>query len=1091
MNIFLRASKKSIPLSVFFLFWIIISQAQSLRFDHLSVAEGLSQGNVWDTMQDSLGFIWIASEDGLNVFDGYNFTVYKNNPLDSTSLTNNNINSLAEDQSGNIWVATREGLNRYNRVTNRFEQFVHDPNNPRSLPHNSISNVYCDSRNTIWACTNNGLARFNWNTNDFDNYFHNDNDNQSLIGNRVKYITEDKNKRLWVGTMQGLSLMSSDEKTFIHYTHQPDNPNSLSSDQVMSLFVDADNLIWVGTFDNGLNHFNPNTNSVTRYLHNPQDPTKLAGPYIYNINQDDKGNIWVANDGSLCVLNKGSQEFIRYQQDLSDEFSLNSNTITDVLFDANNVMWVSTRFGGVNVYDPGKYVFTHYKHNGNNHRTLSGNNVQGMDEDKNGNLWIGVDGAGLNRFDRRTGNFERFRHDPSNTNSIKNDKILNVEVDINGDVWTGMWDGGVTRYNPYTRKFTRYLYDPNNPRSLSNNNIFDFLVDADGDFWIATWGNGINKYNRDTDDFTRYVNDPNDPNSLPRTSIVCIVQDHTGLFWIGSEDAGLISFDKSSGVFKQYQAGGKDGDISSNGIYSIFEDSKHRLWIGTSGAGLNLFDRDNGTFTVLRESDGLPNDAIVGILEHNDDLWLSTNKGISRFNPDSLTFKNYTQSDGLQGDQFNRWSFLKLSTGELAFGGTNGFNLFDPATIKGNSFVPPVYITNFKLFNEPVAITAEGPLKENILITKNITLSYEQNFLEFEYTTLNYRQSEKNRYKHMLVGLQDKWVEAGSERKVSYTNLDPGEYTLRVIASNNDQVWNNEGVTLHITIVPPFWQTWWFRTGIALLVISSIISYYRYLKSKAKRQQAELERIIHDQTFEVKKQNEEIIRKNELEKVQNWITEGLAYFGDVISKHKGSLDELAKEVLKQLVQYVKAQQGTLTVLIDDDPDDLHLRVVATYGVNKDRLTEQRIEIDEGLIGSTFKDGEPKLIDNMPANYLKIESGLGASQPKSLLLLPLRSDELVLGVVELAFLGEINDVTRSFLTKVSSVIALNLHAANLNNRTTILLQRAKEQTEELQAQEEEMRQNMEELEATQEELRRREQEYVERIKTLEDQLQAKS
>jgi ligand-binding sensor domain-containing protein len=1086
MFLFSMSSKKWIPLLSSIFFFITASRAQDLRFDHLSVDKGLSQGNVWDVKQDSLGFIWIATEDGLNLFDGYRFTVYKNNPDDSTSLTNNNINSLAEDHSGNIWVATREGLNRYNRISNRFEQFLHDPNNPRSLPHNSITNVFCDSRNTIWACTNDGLARFNRETHDFDVFRHKDDETQSLAGNTVKCIVEDKNKTLWVGTMQGLSAMSGDGR-FTSYYHQPGNTNSLSSDQVMSLFVDSDNMIWVGTFDNGLTFFNPKANSFIQYLSNPTDPTKLAGAYVYNINQDKSGNIWVADDGALCLLKKGSHKFILYQQDLSDEFSINSNTVTDVLFDANDVMWVSTRFGGVNVYDPGKYVFAHYKHNGNNNKSLSGNNVQGMDEDKNGNLWIGVDGGGLNRFNRKTGDFERFRHDPKNANSIRNDKILNVKVDINGDVWSGMWDGGVTRYNPATRKFTRYIYDPANPRSLSNNNIFDLMIDADGELWIATWGNGINKYNRDTDDFTRYVNDPSNPNSIPHASVVCIFQDHTGLFWAGSEDAGLFSFDKKTGTFKVYESTGKAGDISSNGIYSIFEDSKQRLWVGSSGAGLNLFNREKDNFTTLRQKDGLPNDAIVGILEDHNELWLSTNKGVSRFNPDSLTFRNYTESDGLQGDQFNRWSAQKLSSGDLAFGGTNGFNLFNPATIKGNAFVPPVYITNFKLFNEQVGITSDGPLKENILTTKSITLSYEQNFLEFEYTTLNYRQAEKNRYKHMLVGLQDKWVEDGAERKVSYTNLDPGEYVLRIIASNNDGVWNNEGATLHITIVPPFWQTWWFRTAVGALLISFIIGYYRYIKEKAKRQQADLERIIHEQTFEVKKQNEEILRKTESEKVQNWITEGLAFFGDVISKHKGSLDELSGEVLKNLVTYVKAQQGTLTVLVDDDPDDLHLRIVATYGATKARLAEQRIEIGAGLIGSTFKDGEPRIVDNLPENYLKIESGLGQAKPKALLLLPLRSDELILGVAELAFLDDISEVTKTFLTKVSAVIALNLHAANLNNKTTLLLQQAKEQTEELQAQEEEMRQNMEELEATQEELRRREQEYLKRIETLEAQL----
>ncbi len=1059
--------------------------SQDLKFDHYTVDRGLSQGNVWDIKQDKLGFIWVATEDGLNMFDGYTFRVFRNDKEDSTSLSNNNINSIQEDQDGNIWVSTRGGLNRYNREQNIFEQFLHNPDDAGTIPHNSISNVYVDSKNNVWVCTNGGLSLYNRTTNNFTSFFHDPTNNRSIIGDFVRCIVEDQNGTLWIGTMQGLSKMNPDGASFTNFNHDPLNENSLGSNQIMSIFADRDDNIWVGTFDNGLNMFNPSENSFTRYVSDPLDPTKLVGPYVYNISQAPDGTIWVSNDGGLCKLDRKTGEFQRYQMDANDDYSINSNTVTDVFFDLNSRMWVTTRFGGLNVYDDGKYVFKHFKHKNNDPTSLSANNVQGMDEDAFGNIWIGVDGGGLNKYDPTTGEFTHFRHDPFDKNSIASDKILCVEVDDYGSVWVGMWDGGVTKFEPETNTFTRYLHDPENPNSLSDDNIFDFLVDRDGELWIATWGNGISKYNYDTDDFTQYIHDPNDPNSIGGSSIVVMAQDHTGTLWLGSEDEGIYLFDKGSERFSRIVSGDNEGDLSANGIYSIYEDSNNRLWIGTSGAGLNLYERETQTFKVFSKSDGLPNVAIIGILEDDQkNLWLSTNKGISKFDPDSLIFKNYTISDGLQGDQFNRWAYLKTSTGNLIFGGVNGMNIFNPENIKDNQYKPPVYITEFRLYNKPVEIGEDKILKKNIIVTDEINLRYFENFISFDFTALNYRQTEKNQYKYMLVGLDEDWVDIGTERKASFTNLDPGDYTFRVIASNNNGVWNNEGASIRITITAPIWKTVWFWSLIGLLIVTSVVVYFRKQKVAVREQKLELERIIEEQTSEVKKQNEEILQKTELEKVRNWITEGLALFGEIISRHKGSLDALADSVLKELVKYVKAQQGAIALAEKEDVSDEHLKIVATYGISAKKIGNERIEVGEGMIGAAYVDKQIKTLDNFPDDYIKIESGLGGTKPKVIVLLPLKTDDgEILGVAELAFLEQVDETTMEFLEKVAATIALNIHAARLNQQTVLLLQQSKEQTGELMDQEEEMRQNMEELEATQDELKRREQDFIEQIEQL--------
>jgi hypothetical protein len=398
--------------------------------------------------------------------------------------------------------------------------------------------------------------------------------------------------------------------------------------------------------------------------------------------------------------------------------------------------------------------------------------------------------------------------------------------------------------------------------------------------------------------------------------------------------------------------------------------------------------------------------------------------------------------------------------------------------------VPPVFITGFRLFNKPVPIGKNEILEQNIILTNEIDLKEAQNFFTFEFTTLNYRQTEKNKYQYKLEGFQDEWIDAAGERIASFTNLSPGEYVFRVRASYNDDICNMEGTAIKIIIIPPFYKTNWFIGIMILLGTSSIVGYNRHQKLKAKKQKAELERIINEKTNEVKIQSEEILAKSEQEKIVNWITKGLAYFGEIMSKHKGTPETLGKEVLTHLAKYVEASQGTLALAIKEDIQDVHLKIVAGYCVNKDRLIEKRIDVDQGLIGATYRDSKKQYLTNLPKDYIKVESGLGDVTPISLLLLPLKTDDGEMhGVVELAFLKEVSETTQTFLDKVMSVIALNIHAARINHQTQILLQKSKEQTEELMAQEEEMRQNMEEMEATQEEFSRREIEYQVKIQEL--------
>jgi ligand-binding sensor domain-containing protein len=1054
------------------------------------VKEGLSQGNVWSVHQDKFGFTWIATEDGLNLYDGYTCTIFRNSPGDSTSISNNYTRCIAEDKEGNIWIGTREGLNMYDRKMNRFNRFP-DLTDKDSPANSFIFSLFVDSKDNLCIGTAQSLSVYNLQTKKYKQHFHDPANPASLPLGAVRSITEDNLHQLWIATMGGLSKYNAAEVSFTNYYHDVENPKSISSNQVSALYADNANNLWVGTFDGGLNKMNIGKEIFTRYPHNPdnsKDPASVASHYIYSISGDKQGNIWLATDKGLNLMDGANATFTHYTRSADDESSIRSNNVTHIFFDINDRMWVSTRFGGVNIYDKGQHKFLHFKQSSAGLNSVSGNNITSFTEDEKGNFWIAVDGDGLNYYDRATGLFTTLLNQPTDPNSLSNNKVLSVKIARSGGMWIGYWNGGVDYYDRKTKKFKHYKNDPENPQSLSHNSILNIFVDSKDNVWVATWGNGLNKYDPAIDGFKRYTHDPNDPKTLRSSLITYLAEDHLGRIWLGTEQEGVIAFDPETETFTNYKQTGGKGDISANGVNVIFEDSKKRLWVGTT-FGLNLFDWNTQTFKGYHMNDGLPNETILGILEDDKgNLWLSTNKGLSKFQPEAVSFTNYDELDGLQDYQFNRWAFLRLSSGELLFGGINGFNLLNPNTIYSNKYKPPVYITDFKLFNKSVSIDGDV-LQQNIMLTQEINLRYKENFISFEFAALNYLQPEKNQYKYMLEGLQTEWVDAGSDRRAAYTNLSPGEYTFRVSASNNDGVWSDKMASVKITIVPPFWQTWWFISALVIIGVYSIIYYLKYQKRKVRSEQEKLNAIIEERTREITLQTAEIVKKAEQEKIYHWITQGLAMISDTVSKNSGDLNALSNTTLKTIIKYVGAHQGLIAIGMKDDDEEEHLQVFGTYGISiKDNDTE-RIKVGEGLLGETYKDGELKVLHELPEGYLKIESGLGAASPAKVVLQPLKTEDgEVVGVMELAFLSDVPDTVHEFLNKVSSLIALNVVAVTLTHKTMLLLQQSKEQTEEMRAQEEEMRQNMEELEATQEEFRRREEEYSKKIEESDKKIQ---
>jgi ligand-binding sensor domain-containing protein/predicted nuclease with TOPRIM domain len=1063
--------------------------ADQIVFDHLSVENGLSQNNALVTFQDSKGFIWIGTEDGLNFYDGYECKIYRNNDKDPHSLSNNFVRSVVEDKKGNLWIGTQSGLNLYNWDTDNFTRYMHDANDPGSIVTDGIQWLFIDSKNRLWILTEQGIDIMDLNSHTMQVMVTEPSNPNSLPTNLCRFIIEDKNDQFWIATYGGLVNFNEKKNIFTIYKYEESNPNSISSNRVQRIFIDSKDRLWVGTFDNGLDMMINGQGRFTRYPADPTKSTSLPNSLVNWITEDENKHIWIATSGGLSLYNELSDNFTSLYKEAENNESLSSSDITHIFFDRNYRMWISARFGGLNIYDKGKKKFIHYKSQKSNPKSLLGDNVTSFAEDDYGNIWVGVDGGGLNYLDRSTNEFSHIVFDPEKPEGLTNNKVLALLLADDGKLWIGMWGGGVNVYDPNTGEFKHYLNNPDDETSLSGNNIFYLFEDSQNIVWVATWGNGINRYNRENDDFTRFTNNPNDPASITGSGCVMMIEDHLGYLWIAHEGAGISILDRKTGKFTHYTHSDQPGSLTNDAVYSLYEDTKHRMWVGTNGGGFCLFDREKGTFTAYRMTDGLPNDVINGILEDKEgNLWLSTNDGLCKFNTDSIIYKNYNSSDGLQSNQFTRWAFKKLSTGEFLFGGVNGFNLFDPENVRDNPYKPPVYITGFKLFNENVPIGKESVLKKGILVTKQIVLKYRQNVFSFEYTALNYRQSEKNQYKYLMEGFNDDWIDAKNERKVTFTNLDPGKYIFRVIASNNDGVWNNTGTSIKVRIVPPIWRTWWF---LSLLIMSVVYLVYYFIKQREKtlkHDKAILEENLREGKAEVEKQKNEITQqrvvlqeKEKAEEIQKWYNAGLAKFSDLVSKNKDELKTLSRMLISELVDYTGANIGGMYIISDDEnTNEQYLEMIGYHAPDMKKAKETRIMIGEGYIGTCYKERELRIIDNLPEGYAKLSSGLGESHLKYLAILPIRLDELVLGVFEILSLKKLDVYKIEFIEKVGEMIAATLMTTRANDKMRVMYEQIKQKTEEMSAQEEELRQNLEEMSATQEEMGRREKD-IEKIK----------
>ncbi len=823
---------------------VTFSPGAHLRFEHLTIDDGLSQNAGLALLQDSQGYLWIGTQDGLNRYDGYQITQFKHDPDNPASLSHNSVIALYEDRNGFIWIGTwGGGLNRYDPATQQFTRYVPDPANPDSISHPIVTDIIQDEQGVYW-----------------------------------------------VATFGGLDRLDPATGTFTHFRHDPANPASLSSDALSVILPTTDGKLWIGTgafstLGTGLNLFDPASASVQRIA---QTGDCLASPNIADILPAPDGSLWIAyggygvSGGGLDRYNPKTGACAHFDNAQTFGNQIADNNFTDLAFDRDGALWAAGWSGGLWRMDSDGQ-FSGIRHNPSDPESLSSNNTFTVLPDRSGVIWVGTLSAGINKLNLDTLQFRTYRHDPSNPKSLPGNHISSFAETSDGTIWLGSIENGLVRFDQASGEFTPFRHDPANPASISGDMVLTIFADPDDTLWVGTLGSGLNHFDPRTGTFTRYQNDPADPQSLLENQVTSLIRDREGRLWVGTF-AGLARLDPGASGFVNYPmpaapvSFGLVGDelwagtwggglyrldlsdpanldpvkaafstlkhdptspnsLSDDGVWTILQTPDGMVWLG-SMAGLNRYDPQTEQFKIYTEKNGLANASIMGILRDSRGLlWLTTNHGVVQFDPQAETFVTYEKSDGLQGNEFNSNAYFQSRSGDFYVGGVSGFSVFDPLSLRQNELPPPVVITDFSIFNTPQPFNP----------AETIRLNYDQNFISFEFAALDFHDPRRNQYAYKLEGFDKDWVQAGARNYASYTNLPGGDYTFRVRAANSDGVWNEDGANVKLTVTPPFWQTWPFRLGLLLGAVLLVVAGFQWRVRAVREQNTQLQQMIDEQ----------------------------------------------------------------------------------------------------------------------------------------------------------------------------------------------------------------------------------------------------
>ncbi|MDQ0638458.1 ligand-binding sensor domain-containing protein/signal transduction histidine kinase/DNA-binding response OmpR family regulator [Pedobacter sp. W3I1] len=839
--------KKLTIFSVILLLWQIsltglAQEKPALEFVHLTTANGLSESKVNCILKDKYGFMWFGTQDGLNKYDGYKFKVYRSNPKKSGNIPYNNIKCLFEDRSGKLWIGTLGGgLAFYDRNKDAFISVGKDGS--EKLNDLNITSIFEDRKGRFWVGTTKGLHLLDRRTKKINTFF----PGQAEKSAQCQYVTviyEDKRDNLWVGTKEGLSLFDLESRQFESFMNTGVK-GSISDNIITAISTDHKGNLWIGT-TNGLNRYDYQTRNFVSYKHEPNRPESLADNVINALCSYGSGKFWVATEDGLDLFDIDKGSFMHYRKDAKDERSLSNSSVYSMLLDGQGILWLGTYAGGVNKYDRNQTSFKLYRNFGLDRSDFNSNIVTSFAEDHGGDIWIGTDGGGLYLWNRSASRFTSY-NSAVRTYPLKSMSVLSLRLNHKKDkLWIGTYDMGLACMDINSKKISYYP-----PLQLRNKSVYALLEDRKGQIWIGTNGGGVNVLDPVSGKIKNYSSS-DAGNSLSNNFIRSFYEDRDGKIWIGTHSGGISVLDPERDKFVTYNS--SNSGLSNDMVYALYGDHKGRVWIGTMGGGLNVFDPVKKRFNAFTETEGLASNIVSCLVEDKMGyFWISTDNGLSRFDPKTGAVKNYSMLNGLQSNEFILGSGGLMSTGEVLFGGLNGFNIFDPASIKENRYSPPVVITDFLLFNRSILGADQNLLKDlNINETKEITLSHDQSVFTIEFSALSYTVPEKTSYAYKLEGFDQEWNYIGHERKATYTNLNPGTYTFTVKAANSDGIWSGKSSFLKIIIEPPFWKTIWAYLFYLVAVSALLYLIYVEIRSREKlRSEVKYQKLAADKMEEL------------------------------------------------------------------------------------------------------------------------------------------------------------------------------------------------------------------------------------------------
>jgi diguanylate cyclase (GGDEF)-like protein len=875
--------------------------ANPTRFERISVSHGLSHNTVYSILQDRQGFLWFGTEDGLNRYDGYNFKVLRYVHSDPRTLTSSWVTCLLEDGDGSLWIGTTNGLSKLDRRNETILRYRATPSVSSSLSLDDIACLAQDGEGNLWIGTAGGglnmiAARELAVAFPSFNYFGpSESDPRALGGLSIRALLVDSRGTLWVGCEDGglFRLVHEPGTTryeFVPLARDPARSSLAPPEDVLALAEDQHGQLWIGG-SSGLYRFQPATGRLHRFGSEQRERGSLSHDYVRCLYVDRTGTLWVGTDGGgldKLLPESARTDVPRFERFVCDRFaseSLSNNAIESLYEDRSGVLWVGTYLGGLNKLvlrgvRPGhreERPFGLYQANPNDKSSLSGNLINAIAEDSRGQLWIGTDGDGLNRVIPPASFVDPLRfihHTTGSGEGLPDDVITCMLADARGRLWLGTFTAGLVEVLLDPRaprgppRFRAYRHKPGDPTSLSSNFVISLLDDRQGRLWVGTIDGGLCLFDPQRGVLERFVY-ADGGQSISDNSVYVLAIDAHETLWIGTGD-GLNRYNPRTREFRSYGVGASPAGLSSAIVRALYLDPGGVLWIGTAGGGLNQmtvpsWDGPPPAFTHHTTATGLPSDVVLGILPGEaGELWLSTNNGLGRLRLTDGSCRRFDQRDGLQSNLFLRNAHCRSRSGELLFGGINGFNVFHPADVVDNRNVPPIAIVELQLFNQPVRVGSDSKgrriLEKAIDQTEAIELSHRDLVFSLEFAALHYVAPDKNEYAYMLEGLDNGWNRVGKRRFVTYTTLPPGDYVFRVKGSNSDGLWNEVGTALRIHIEPPFWRTRWFWAAAIGLAGVVLASGHLWRIHRHKKRAKLLEQLVGERTSELARANKELAR---------------------------------------------------------------------------------------------------------------------------------------------------------------------------------------------------------------------------------------